>query len=97
VGVLARRLKYPDFQHLKESINKLSKSAWFVNVSQMALDLGSPITANIILLGSLLGIKRLPFEAEEVEEEIRTTFPAAVVDLNLKALEMGREAVKFSA
>ncbi len=93
IGVLARRLKYPEPRDLEESTNRLSKVAWLVNVTQMAIDLGSPIAANIILLGSLVGISKLPFAAEQVEGEIRSTFPPSAVDLNLRAFRMGREAV----
>ena len=97
VGVLARRLEYPDLVSLRASIERLSGKAWVVDVTQMALDLGSPIVANLILLGSVLGLNELPLMAEQVEAEIRSTFPASVVDLNLKALRMGREAVLASA
>jgi len=93
VGVLARRLEYPDPDSLKASIDSLSNRAWLVDATQMALDLGSPIVANIILLGSVLGIDKLPLTAQQVEGEIRSAFPPSAVDLNLRALRMGREAV----
>lgn len=97
VGVLAGRLKYPGLRSLKKSIASLSKAAWLIDVSEMALDLGSTIAANMILLGALVGISKLPLAAEQVEEEIRASFPASAVNLNLKALRMGREAVVSSA
>ena len=93
VGVAAGKAHYPDLVELKEAIQNLSRSAWFVNVSQMAADLGSPIVANIILLGSLVGIGKIPLTRREVGEEIKSTFPAAVVELNLRALLLGIEAV----
>jgi len=93
VGVLARRLEYPDPDSLKASIASLSKRAWLVDATQMALDLGSPIVANIILLGSVLGIDKLPLNAQQVEGEIKSAFPSSAVDLNLRALRMGHEAV----
>lgn len=97
VGVLARRVKYPEPENLAVSINRLSKTAWLVDVTRMALDLGSPIVANIILLGCLVGISKLPFAADQVEGEIKSTFPASAVDLNLRAFSMGREAVSSPA
>ncbi len=97
VAVLSRRREYPDLAMLKKTVKSLSRSAWLVNVTKMALDMGSPIAANIILLGSLLGIGKMPLSSAEVQEEIRSTFPAAAAKLNLKALEMGREAVVSSA
>ncbi len=96
VAVLSRKTEYPDIALLKKTVESLSRSAWLVNVTKMALDLGTPIAANIILLGSLLGIGKMPLSSEEVQEEIRSTFPAAAAKLNLRALELGREAVLSS-
>lgn len=93
VGVAAGRSQYPDLDELQGAIQRLSKAAWFLNVSKMAIDLGSPIVANIILLGSLVGIGKLPLTRAEVGKEIKSTFPRAVVDLNLRALLVGIEAV----
>jgi indolepyruvate ferredoxin oxidoreductase beta subunit len=97
VAVLSRKRDYPDLLVIKKTIESLSQGAWMVNATQMALELGSPIVANIILLGSLLGIGKMPLRSEEVEEEIRSVFPSSVVDLNLKALRMGAEAVLLTA
>jgi indolepyruvate ferredoxin oxidoreductase beta subunit len=97
VAVLSRKKEYPDLKMLKKTVENLSRSAWLVNVTKMALDLGAPIAANIILLGSLLGIGKMPLSSAEVREEIRSTFPASAAELNLKALEMGREAIVSSA
>ncbi|MGO9565926.1 MAG: 2-oxoacid:acceptor oxidoreductase family protein [Desulfomonilaceae bacterium] len=93
VAVLSRRREYPDMVMLKKTVERLSQAAWLVNVTQMALDLGAPIIANIILLGGLLGIGKVPLSSAEVEEEIRSTFPAPAAELNLTALEMGRKAI----
>jgi indolepyruvate ferredoxin oxidoreductase beta subunit len=93
VGTLSGRAEYPDLDRLKGTINSLSRSAWMVNVTQMASNLGVPIAANIILLGSLVGIGKMPLDSAEVEKEIRSSFRGTAVELNLKALQMGIEAV----
>jgi indolepyruvate ferredoxin oxidoreductase, beta subunit len=93
VGVAAGRSQYPDLGELQAAIQNLSKAAWFLNVTKMAIDLGSPIVANIILLGSLVGVDKLPLTRPEVEEQITSSFPPAVVELNQRALLMGIGAV----
>ena len=55
----------------------------------MALELGSPIVANIIMLGALIGTDKISISLGEVEEEIKNSFSGSKVDLNLKALNMG--------
>ncbi|MGC8658974.1 MAG: indolepyruvate oxidoreductase subunit beta [Desulfomonilaceae bacterium] len=93
VGALSGRAQYPDLNALTDAIRRLSSSAWLVDVTQMASDLGSPIAANIILLGSLVGIGKMPLDRTDVESEIRSTFRGAAVELNLRGFQMGAEAV----
>lgn len=89
VGVLAKRLTYPDLEELKTAIQRLSESSWFLKATDMAMELGSPIAANIIMLGALIATDKVSISLGEVEEEIKTSFPGSKVDLNLKALNMG--------
>ena len=89
VGVLSKRFDYPDLKELKEAIQRLSRSAWFLNATELAVKLKSPIVANIIMLGALVGSNALPIEVRECETEIANTFPSARVDLNLQALNVG--------
>jgi len=97
VGVLSGRAKYPDQTALENTIRSLSKDAWMVNVTRMAMAMQAPITANIILLGSLLQIGQLPLSTEEIEEEIRSIFPASVRELNLRAFDAGKKAIESTA
>jgi indolepyruvate ferredoxin oxidoreductase beta subunit len=93
VGVLAKRFTYPDLEELKEAISSLSKVSWFLDATAVAMELGSPIVANIAMLGAITGSQTLRVTYEEVEEEIKSSFPAAALDLNLKALSLGFEAI----
>jgi indolepyruvate ferredoxin oxidoreductase, beta subunit len=93
VSVLTGRTDYPDLDELARTITELSKQAWFLDVTEMASTLGAPIVANIILLGGLLGIDKMPLSVSDVEDEIRSTFPESKVELNLTALKMGMRGV----
>ena len=73
--------------------SKLSKKSWFVNGTEMAAELESPIAANIMMLGGLIGTQTMPVTVEDAEEEVRRTLPAPKLDLNLEALHRGLEAV----
>jgi indolepyruvate ferredoxin oxidoreductase, beta subunit len=94
VGVLSGRAEYPDQVALEKTIKSLSKVAWMVNATQMAVELGAPIVANIVMLGCLLGIDKIPISYGEIETEIKAAFPASTVELNLTALKRGKEAIK---
>jgi len=94
VSVLSRKERYPDFGALREAITQLSKSAWFVDATDMGLKLGTPIVANVIMLGALVGLNLLPVTETEIEEEIKSSFTSDRVELNIKALKMGIDAIK---
>jgi indolepyruvate ferredoxin oxidoreductase beta subunit len=89
VDVLAGRHNYPDFDKLKSTITHLSRQAWFVPATDIALDLGSPIVTNIVMLGALVGSKAMPISLREAEAEVRATMPNSQIKLNLEALKRG--------
>lgn len=89
VGVLSKRLVYPDFEAIRDAIENLSETSSFINATEIAIELGAPIASNIVMLGALVATSQIPLSLKDVEEEIRTTFPVSKVDLNLKALRMG--------
>ena len=95
VGVLSQRLVYPDLDAIKDAIQRLSKTSSFVNATEIAIELGAPIASNMVMLGALAGAEQVPLSEEDVEEEIKTTFPDSKVGLNLKALSMGRRGTSI--
>lgn len=89
VGVLSKRVEYPNLDSLVEAIKKLSSNTWILNATQIAIDLSAPIVANIVLLGALAASEALPINMEEMEAEIRASFPKNKVELNMEALQAG--------
>ena len=93
-GVLLGRDEYPDLIKLREAIEALSEMAWFVDATDIALKLGAVIATNIVMLGALVATKKLPLSKQDIEDEIREIFPPKSVELNLRALGMGLNAIK---
>jgi indolepyruvate ferredoxin oxidoreductase, beta subunit len=93
VGVLSKRVKYPDLEKLNTAIAQLSQKSWSLNAVEMAMRLKAPIVANIIMLGALTGTGTVPINLDEVKAEIVSSLPPNRVELNLKALTMGYAAI----
>lgn len=93
VGVLSKRVKYPDLERLKAAISQLSQKSWSLNALELAMKLKAPIVANIIMLGALTGTKTIPISLDEVKWEVKSSLPPKKVDLNLQALDMGYQAI----
>ncbi len=94
IDVLSGKAQYPDYDALRQAITGLSETAWFLNATDMGLKLGTPIVANVIMLGALIGIDLLPLTNEDIEAEIKTTFSGDRAKLNLKAFSIGTDSVK---
>ena len=85
---------YPDVEVIKSDLQKIG-NVILLDIEQQAKDAGVPRSANVILLGAAQ--KALGIEYEKLEDAIRRVFGRkgdAVVDANIKALAIGREAQK---
>ena len=83
---------YPDMEVIKADLAKLPHVI-MLDIEQLAKDNGVPRSANVILLGAAQ--KALGLEYEKLENAIRRVFSRkgdAVVEANIKALALGREA-----
>jgi indolepyruvate ferredoxin oxidoreductase beta subunit len=86
--------RYPSVEEIVRALDGLSSRAWLINATDIALDLGAPILANIVMVGALVGADVLPLSAEEFELELREGMPGDKIDLNLKAFRRGLAEVK---
>ena len=89
--VLNKRVQYPDIDELKNAISSLSKRAWFVDATSIALDLGAVIVTNVVLLGTLIAMNKIPLTRNDIERELRTNLSAQKLSINLEALRLGYE------
>ncbi|MDX2511623.1 MAG: indolepyruvate oxidoreductase subunit beta [Desulfobacterales bacterium] len=94
VGVLAGEFDYPDSDSLQRAIQKFSGKYWAINATKIAMELNAPIVTNIIMLGVLAQSGVIPVDEDDIRKEIKISLPSSVVDLNLRALSMGVNAVE---
>lgn len=92
-AVLTRREEYPDFDALRDAIQKLSKKAFFLDASSIALDIGASVLTNTVMLGVLVSSKTFPLEFSDVEQQMKNSVPEELLVFNLKALEAGMKAI----
>lgn len=83
---------YPEMDKIKADLNALP-NVIVLDIEQAAKDNGVPRSANVILLGAAQ--KALGIEYTKLEDAIRRVFERkgeSVVEANIKALAIGREA-----
>ena len=85
---------YPDIEKIRQDLNEI-KNVIVLDIEQAAKDNAVPRSANVILLGAAQ--KALAIEYDKLEDAIRRVFGRkgeAVVEANIKALAIGKEAQK---
>jgi indolepyruvate ferredoxin oxidoreductase beta subunit len=87
------KIKYPDdpISDLKKKI----KNVIAVEADKIALEMGNPRLANILLLGVVSS--RLSFHSSDWESAIRSRVKAKFVDLNIRAFARGQEIAEQSS
>lgn len=93
VGVLTGESDYPGPEKIRQAVTALSAKACFLDATAEAVNLGNPILGNIIMIGAVEGLGILPVNREIFETVIREGMPAARVEANLRAFEIGAAAV----
>ena len=68
VQVISGELSYPDLEDAKNWIRELSSTAWFLDATDVAMEMGAAILGNIILIGALAGLNELPIDKDDFEK-----------------------------
>ena len=93
MGVIAGEQDYPDFETLKKTLSDLSKTLYWVDATDIAMELGNAIMANVVMMGALAGAGVLPLSTDEILDEIKLSLPESKWEVNRTAFTRGLEAV----
>lgn len=85
--------KYPGPDAITSCMKELSKKAWHINASEIALGLGNPLLTNIVMTGALMGTGLMPLAKTRLEDQLKSAFQGVKQAVNLKAFELGYGAV----
>lgn len=89
MAVVLGEAEYPSLNRIRDLIGELSCEAWYLDASRIAIGLGNPVLANIVMTGALFGTGLLPLEREVLVGQLRDIFPDTKLALNLEAFTQG--------
>jgi indolepyruvate ferredoxin oxidoreductase beta subunit len=89
--VTSGNARYPRLKEIQEAVKKFSKEAFFVDASDIALELGAPVVTNIVMGGAVIGTGMLPISQDDFRQELKDQFAAKAYELNRKAFARGVE------
>ena len=89
--------QYPSLEKMMEKLNQQVSRVITLNASQIAREASNQQAANIVMLGALFGTGKVPITENTIKKEIETRMPGKLVQVNLKAFELGKEAIQSNS
>jgi indolepyruvate ferredoxin oxidoreductase beta subunit len=89
VDVTSGDERYPQMEELETALRNLSRKLHLIPATERALEMGSPILGNMIMIGALLKLNLLPLTAAEFAQTLKQNFQGKKLESNLQALETG--------
>jgi indolepyruvate ferredoxin oxidoreductase beta subunit len=85
------RAKYPDVGRLIEHVRAVTPRVLALNATQCAVEAGTALALNIVMLGCLLGSGLLPCSADVFWKTVEARMPPSLRETNSKAFWKGTE------
>lgn len=88
-----RKAYYPSVDEVRAQLLEISPHVHIVDASALAAAAGNPRMENMALLGATVAAGGLAIDADVFRAQIRATVPSGTTDANLRAFDLGVEAV----
>jgi len=87
----AKRAKYPSLEETIQKINAFTKNVIVIEASKLAKEVGNILTQNVVLLGALAAVGKIPIKTETLIDALRELIPPKQLEVNIKAFKIGYE------
>jgi indolepyruvate ferredoxin oxidoreductase beta subunit len=94
MAVTTGAAEYPSTEEVEKTLRQLATTAWLIHATEIALEMGASILANIIMAGALVGSNALPLGPENLEAALRESMPGDKLEMNLQAARRGLEEAR---
>ena len=90
--VLQGKSNYPSLDEILEKLNPVSSQVIRLDAARLAEEAGSPITANMVMLGAAFGTGQIPIKLGTLKAVLQAHFPTKLAPVNIKAFDLGYHA-----
>jgi indolepyruvate ferredoxin oxidoreductase beta subunit len=94
MAVTIGEAEYPSLDTLKQRIREFSHEAWYLDASEIAIQLGAPLLTNMVMAGALVGSGLIPIEEKMFQRQLEMNFGKDRLSLNLKAFTLGVSIIR---
>jgi len=92
-AVLPSEGSYPELDQVFEFSKKVARKLYSLDASKLAKEAGDVLSSNVVMIGAAYGAGVLPVKEEQLKNALKERLPRAA-DLNIKAFDLGKKAVK---
>ncbi len=85
-SVFTQKIPAPNEDEIIAQLKKFNLC--LIDADQIALEAGSPLTQNVVILGA--ASHALPLKSESLREAVKKLVPQKTVEINMKAFDLGR-------
>lgn len=85
---------YPSIDEITSNLKDNFENVYPIKATNLAKDAGSVLSLNMVLLGAAVAITDFPLSRESVEVAMKNNLAPKFHEMNLKAIELGYNAVK---
>lgn len=90
-SVYSSKSPVPTIEAVEKELASEKHTVYLIDATKIATEAGSPLAANIVLLGA--ASHKLPLSVTSLAEAVRRNVPQKTIDINVKAFELGRLAI----
>jgi len=87
--------EYPELSFVFEELKTKIKNLLLIDAQEIAKEVGSIISENMVLLGAAVATTNFPIEKDLIIQSMKENLPPKSIETNLKAFEMGFKQVKM--
>lgn len=93
-AVAAGLEQYPDISELTEAVRAENPNLVTIDATNLAIQAGKAVAANAVMIGAVAAVKGFPIPKDVLLAALKRQVPDKFLDLNVRAFEMGYEAVR---
>ena len=86
--------EYPEIEDLIKAAKKINDNVMTLEATSLAIKAGKAVAANAVMIGAVAGVKGFPLKKEILKETLAENVPQKFLDLNLKAFDLGYDAMQ---
>lgn len=85
---------YPNLEEVKRVIREMSGKSWFLDATQISLEMGNTILTNMVMIGALAESKVVDLTESDLKGIINESFSGDAAQTNISAVSRGMRAVR---